>query len=90
MSHEPGIIDRLLDLPGETDPRAATFARGLVLGALVGAAVAGSTIWQRRQARRVSRSSPATSASPSGPSRSTPVAEPSEPVSSEAIAEIDE
>jgi hypothetical protein len=33
------------------DPRAATFVRGLVLGALVGAAIAGSTIWQRRQAR---------------------------------------
>ena len=33
------------------DQRAATFARGLVLGALVGAAIAGSTIWQRRHAR---------------------------------------
>ena len=32
------------------DPRAATFVRGLVLGALVGAAIAGSTIWQRRRA----------------------------------------
>jgi hypothetical protein len=34
------------------DERAMTFARGLALGALVGAAIAGSTIWQRRQARR--------------------------------------
>jgi hypothetical protein len=51
VSREPGIFDRLLDLPGETDPRAATFARGLVLGALVGAAIAGSTLWQRRHAR---------------------------------------
>ena len=33
------------------DPRAGSFARGMVLGALVGAAIAGSTIWQRRQAR---------------------------------------
>jgi hypothetical protein len=33
------------------DQRATTFARGLILGALVGAAIAGSTIWQRRHAR---------------------------------------
>ncbi len=33
------------------DPRAGSFARGMVLGALVGAAIAGSTVWQRRQAR---------------------------------------
>jgi hypothetical protein len=33
------------------DPRAGSFARGMVLGALVGAAIAGSTIWQRRQSR---------------------------------------
>jgi hypothetical protein len=31
------------------DPRTSTFARGLALGALVGAAIAGSTIWQRRR-----------------------------------------
>ena len=39
---------------GEDDreQRASTFARGLALGALVGAAIAGSTIWQRRLARR--------------------------------------
>ena len=35
----------------ERDERASTFARGLGLGALVGAAIAGSTIWQRRHAR---------------------------------------
>lgn len=34
------------------DERAMTFARGLALGALVGAAIAGSTIWQRHLARR--------------------------------------
>jgi hypothetical protein len=38
---------------GDDDVRATTFARGLVLGALVGAAIAGSTIWQRRHARPV-------------------------------------
>jgi hypothetical protein len=32
----------------DDDQRATTFARGLALGALVGAAIAGSTIWQRR------------------------------------------
>jgi hypothetical protein len=35
----------------DDDQRATTFARGLALGALVGAAIAGSTIWQRRRAR---------------------------------------
>lgn len=39
---------------GDDDERAMTFARGLALGALVGAAIAGSTIWQRRLARRAS------------------------------------
>jgi hypothetical protein len=34
----------------DDDQRASTFARGLALGALVGAAIAGSTIWQRRHA----------------------------------------
>ena len=33
------------------DERATTFARGLAFGALVGAAIAGSTLWQRRHAR---------------------------------------
>jgi hypothetical protein len=36
----------------DDDQRATTFARGLALGALVGAAIAGSTLWQRRHARR--------------------------------------
>ncbi len=48
-----GLLERLTRAAdGSTeDPRAGSFARGLVLGALVGAAIAGSTIWQRRQAR---------------------------------------
>jgi hypothetical protein len=49
-----GPLERLAraaeDAVGD-DPRPATFVRGLALGALVGAAIAGSTIWQRRHAR---------------------------------------
>ena len=41
----------------DDDQRATTFARGLALGALVGAAIAGSTIWQRRHARGATRPS---------------------------------
>jgi hypothetical protein len=48
------------------DQRATTFARGLALGALVGAAIAGSTIWQRRMARRRTDAPP--SAHPEAPS----------------------
>jgi hypothetical protein len=33
----------------------STFMRGLAVGALVGAAIAGSTIWERRQRRRQRR-----------------------------------
>ena len=47
-----GIIRAVAGGSGEDrDERASTFARGLALGALVGAAIAGSTIWQRRHAR---------------------------------------
>jgi hypothetical protein len=41
------------------DPRPATFVRGLAIGALVGAAIAGSTIWQRRHARSAEAGRPA-------------------------------
>jgi hypothetical protein len=34
----------------EADRRISAFARGVALGALVGAAIAGSTIWSRRKA----------------------------------------
>jgi hypothetical protein len=50
-----GPLSRLIRVAEEAatdDPRPATFARGLALGALVGAAIAGSTIWPRRQSRR--------------------------------------
>jgi hypothetical protein len=56
---------------GEEDreQRASTFARGLALGALVGAAIAGSTIWQRRLAKgRESHETPARRPSPRGDS----------------------
>lgn len=46
------LIRVLSDAGDGDDERAMTFARGLALGALVGAAIAGSTLWQRRQARR--------------------------------------
>jgi hypothetical protein len=51
-----GGLDRLTKVAEDAmgdDPRAATFVRGLALGALVGAAIAGSTIWQRRHGRSV-------------------------------------
>jgi hypothetical protein len=51
----PAPIEALVRALGggarDDDQRATTFARGLALGALVGAAIAGSTIWQRRHAR---------------------------------------
>ena len=34
-----------------SDPRLVRFARGLAIGALIGAAVAGSTVWLRRRDR---------------------------------------
>ena len=46
-------LSRLAENAVGDDPRTVTFTRGLVLGALVGAAVAGSTIWQRRHSRPV-------------------------------------
>ena len=60
MSREPGLLGRILDLPADDgdSPKAATFARGLALGALVGAAIAGSTIWQRRHPRTKARVAP--------------------------------
>ena len=36
---------------GPSDPRLLAFARGLALGALIGAAIAGSTLWSRRRTR---------------------------------------
>jgi hypothetical protein len=53
----PPVVEQLIrtvvgGTDADRDERASTFARGLALGALVGAAIAGSTIWQRRLARQ--------------------------------------
>jgi hypothetical protein len=47
-------LRRAARAPGEAHESASssTFLRGLVVGALVGAAIAGSTIWERRRSRR--------------------------------------
>jgi hypothetical protein len=52
------VIDALLrymlpgrKAPGGQDERFLAFARGLALGALVGAAIAGSGIWRRWRTR---------------------------------------
>jgi len=58
---DQGLVETVRDaLRGEEGASGGTtFMRGLTLGALLGAAVAGSAIWQRRGRRRVQR--PATS-----------------------------
>jgi hypothetical protein len=43
-----GLTD-LSELLAQEQPRVSKFVRGLAVGALVGAAIAGSTIWQRRR-----------------------------------------
>jgi hypothetical protein len=62
----PAAIEALVRAVGRgghdaDDRRASTFARGLALGALVGAAIAGSTIWQRRHAEGPGPTATATS-----------------------------
>ena len=64
-------LDRLTRVAEEAmgeDPRAATFVRGLMLGALVGAAIAGSTIWQRRHGRSEAPPQPGSSTADQGTS----------------------
>jgi hypothetical protein len=52
LRHGPGRAPGHSPERRSTDPRLVAFARGLALGALVGAAIAGSTIWSRlRRAR---------------------------------------
>lgn len=41
------VVDALSELLGGESPRSRRFLGGLVAGALVGAAIAGSTIWRR-------------------------------------------
>jgi len=50
-------------MAGEGQPH-SVFLRGLTLGALVGAAIAGSAIWDRRRAHRALRAIAAESAAP--------------------------
>ncbi len=61
MSDSDPLLQRLsraADVATGDDERAATFARGLILGALVGAAIAGSTMWQRRRRPVTPRATP--------------------------------
>jgi hypothetical protein len=44
------LVDRLERLAGDHEG-VSRFLRGLAIGALVGAAVAGSTFWERRRER---------------------------------------
>jgi hypothetical protein len=77
MSDRESLVERLTSGIGGQgdDPRAAQFVRGLALGALVGAAIAGSTLWQRRRAaaERVASDTPA---EPSSDANPTPGSEP--------------
>ncbi len=41
----------------DADPRLASFLRGVTIGALVGAAIAGSALWERAQRRRAAAES---------------------------------
>ena len=51
MNERQSLLDRLTGPPApDDDPRAAQFVRGLALGALVGAAIAGTALIQRRRA----------------------------------------
>ena len=51
MSDRGSLLDRLTggEAGPDEDPRTAQFVRGLAIGALVGAAIAGSTLLQRRR-----------------------------------------
>ncbi len=62
----------------DRDRRASTFARGVAIGALVGAAIAGSTIWQRRQGHVAELSSGDEPAKPVEPTEPPRLPEPAE------------
>jgi hypothetical protein len=78
VSDRESLVDRLTGGIGgqDDDPRAAQFVRGLALGALVGAAIAGSTLWQRRRA--AAAHAPAEPGRPAAPASDAPAA--AEPV----------
>ena len=50
-----GILDGIAGQAPADAEETATFMRGLALGALVGAAIAGSTLWNRRRDRRAGK-----------------------------------
>ena len=52
----------------DTNPRVAAFLRGVTIGALVGAAIAGSALWERAWRRREES---ARGSGPDGPSGGT-------------------
>jgi hypothetical protein len=45
------LLDLLRGESDRSDRRLMAFVRGVVLGALVGSAIAGSTVWNRRRSR---------------------------------------
>jgi hypothetical protein len=45
------LLDRLRGESDSSDRRQVAFVRGVALGALVGSAIAGSTLWNRRRSR---------------------------------------
>jgi hypothetical protein len=53
-----------LAAPDDVSPTVSTFLRGLAIGALVGAAIAGSALLQRRRARGEAATSPASDETP--------------------------
>jgi hypothetical protein len=53
--------------PDDVSPTVSTFLRGLAIGALVGAAIAGSALLQRRRARNEETIEETDPAAPGGP-----------------------
>jgi hypothetical protein len=75
---DEGLVETVREaLRGEEGASSGTtFMRGLTLGALIGAAVAGSAIWQRRGRRRLQRPAPsADSVTTEAPVSNAPVGE---------------
>ena len=62
-----GLQDLAKSMGGDpSQPQMSTFMRGLVVGAFVGAAVAGSTIWRRRRDQAAKLRAMSTPTAPSG------------------------
>jgi hypothetical protein len=69
MTNPRRALDPRRFLPGAASDERPPFVEGLVLGAVIGAAIAGSTLWSRVRAgrRRAAERSIAKSAEPSEP-----------------------